>query len=84
MLKILGTSHLLPAGGWGGGLVTFSCAVQKFLRPSPQSHWKKNLNPLDLWQKSLCPPPQNSQYSSPQTQSFIFALNINIATTIWR
>ena len=71
---------------WGRGAVTFSCDVQFFSDPPPQSHWKKNLDPpLDLWQKSLWPPPPpNSQYSSPQTQSFIFAINminINIATT---
>ena len=66
----------------GGEPVTFSCDVQN-LRPPPPPNptGKKNSTPpLDLWQKSWWPPP-NSQYSSPQTESFIFAININIATT---
>ena len=52
MIGLLGTSHLLPGGGWA---VTFSCDVQKKLRPPPpsppppsKSRWKTNLDPLDI------------------------------------
>ena len=56
MPKILGTSHLLSAGGWGGGAVTFSCAVQKFLRPHNPTG-KKNLDPPRFMTKNFVIPP---------------------------
>ena len=65
----------------GAGYIFMWC-INIFTTPPPttESHWKKNLDPSLIYgQKYLWPP--NSQYSSPQTQSLIFAININIATT---
>ena len=51
-----------------------------FYDPAPIPLEKKSTPPPQIYDKNVCDPP-NSQYFSPQTQSFIFAININIATT---
>ena len=78
---------------WGsrGGYISMRC-TKNFMTPSPPpppsvslEKIKKSQPPLDIWQKWCLwpfppPPPSNTgQYSSHQTQSFTFA--INIATT---
>ena len=67
---------------WGGAVI-FTYNVQ--ICTTPLSHWKKKkkTRPPRFMTKMFGTPPSapNSQYSSPQTQSFISAININIATT---
>ena len=71
----LGTSHLLPGGGWGR--LHFHVMYKQFYDPTPQSRWKIISTPPPIYDKNVYdphPPHPNSQYSSPQTQSFILLL----------
>ena len=64
-----------------GGRLHFYVMQKKYDTPRPSNPAGKNLDPPpDIWQ-NVCDPHPNSQYSSPQTQTFIFAINIKIATT---
>ena len=56
-------SFFYQLGGGGGGGYVFMWFTKFFTTPTIPLE-KKSRPPLDLW-------PPNSQYSSPQTQSFI-------------
>ena len=70
----------ITSWGVGGGRLHFHVMYKIFYAPSNPTG-KKISTPPRFMTKILVTPPPNSQYSSPQTQSLIFAININIATT---
>ena len=62
-----------------GGRLHFHVMYKNFYDP-PNPTGKKSRPHPPRFMTEIFVTPQNSQYSSPQTQSFIFAININIAT----
>ena len=61
----------------GGGSVAFSCDVQKNYDPPSPIPLEEKSRPLWIYDKNVRdPPPPTLPRNSPQTQSFIFAINI--------